>query len=88
MLDTHALLHKRSIGAQDAPHALPLVTACHIYEYNSCAKGCEQPTAEVPYFLSRTLELLALGEELHHMAEEKRMHCLQRNAENSVSIKI
>lgn len=50
---------------------LPLrqLTARHFYEYNGSAKSSEQPADELLYFLPRMLELLALGEELHHSTE-------------------
>ncbi|WOI44324.1 hypothetical protein [Acidovorax sp. BLS4] len=50
---------------------LPLrrITTRHFYEYNSSAKGSEQPAEELLYFLPRMLELMALGEELHHSTE-------------------
>ena len=45
------------------------VTTRHFYEYNSSAKSREQPPEELLYFLPRMLELLALGEGLHHSTE-------------------
>ena len=50
---------------------LPLrqLTARHFREYNGSAKSSEQPVDELLYFLPRMLELLALGEELHHSTE-------------------
>ncbi|MBB3196863.1 hypothetical protein [Roseateles terrae] len=50
---------------------LPLakLTARHFYEYNTAAKGPEQPADEVKYLLPRMLELLADGQDIHHSLE-------------------
>jgi hypothetical protein len=50
---------------------LPLrqLTAKHFYEYNTSAKGAEQPVNEIKYLLPRMLELLALDADLHHSIE-------------------
>lgn len=56
---------------QDQMRKLPLrkLTRQHFYEYNCAAKGLVQPVSEILYFLPRLLELIALGEEVHHSTE-------------------
>jgi hypothetical protein len=45
------------------------LTARHFYEYNTSAKGAEQPVAEILYLLPRMLELIAEDAEVHHSTE-------------------
>lgn len=45
------------------------LSAHHLYEYNTSAKPPVQSVAELGHFLPRMLELLALGEEVHHSTE-------------------
>ena len=52
-------------------HRLPLrqIGRRHMYAYNDSAKSEVQPTPELRYLISRLLELVARGEEVHHSTE-------------------
>src|SRR5689334_22591272 len=45
------------------------ITARHLYDYNTSAKGLVQPVKEVKHLLPRMLELLSEGEQIHHSIE-------------------
>lgn len=45
------------------------LTARHFYQYNDSAKSEVQPVPELRHLLPRLLELVALGEEIHHSTE-------------------
>lgn len=60
-----------SAEVEEQLRLLPLKTipANHLYDYNCSAKGEVERAREIGYFLPRMLELLTIGERLHHSIE-------------------